>query len=716
MAASRQTGEQLDKLVTSVFEHLDDALFEPAGVPYSDLQQSRFLYSVRELRQLRESVSNTFVRQVQKKLEGFFAGDLAAVGKQADYLRHPDKRPVSLELVKHTELEEDLAVLTVIAKGEHRYQNALEQLNGLWSSLTWGQAVVSAKNPLGPNFLTNQFRSALAVWSGDHIVKPLVYDVFYEYLVAQLGELYQGLIDDMRAAGVQPVDMSSQVRSKSAIITRDKPAAKGAHRAGTSATPAADTPENSLIGLVTLIGELFESQRPIQGLPKAVQPAETPLAPMRPDVLIDVLSRLQQQFAEGSVFDLQAAVESNSDFKHTLHHQLGKLKQKQHQQVQAQEQHILDVVIMLFDFVLEDPVMPAPMKVVIARLQIPILQVAIHDRVFLSDRTHPARSLLNNLSRAAVRWVDDGDYTASSLFGMIEQSVNRIVGSKVQDAALYADVDQNFSDYLRREGQAAAIAEERLNQVARGQEQLAAARGRVSRELDRLLNDQLPVAVYKILNDVWRDVLTLTLLREGEGSQSWIRMIEVAERLVDSVKIRDQVGERQKVMRDIPLLLADLREGFFSISYDTSKTVTMFKQLQLCHISVLRGVSPHMQTVSWKDGQHQPSSTREQTHDSKGQINESVRIGQWIRWVEPDGSEKRAKLSWRSEIEDILLFVDCRGRKVIEMTSEDLSNLVRDARAHVIKEIDEPIMDRVMRVIYDMLRQTASERSGAIPA
>jgi len=106
----------------------------------------------------------------------------------------------------------------------------------------------------------------------------------------------------------------------------------------------------------------------------------------------------------------------------------------------------------------------------------------------------------------------------------------------------------------------------------------------------------------------------------------------------------------------------------------------------------------------------------QQTSDSKTQVSESVRTGQWISWIEQDGSEKRAKLSWRSELADILLFVDCRGRKVIEITSQDLSDLVRDAQAHVIQEIDEPIMDRVTRVIYDMLRQTASERSSSMPA
>ena len=45
-----------------LFEHLDDAYFEPADVLSSDLVGTRFIYSIRELRQLSEPVSDTFVR------------------------------------------------------------------------------------------------------------------------------------------------------------------------------------------------------------------------------------------------------------------------------------------------------------------------------------------------------------------------------------------------------------------------------------------------------------------------------------------------------------------------------------------------------------------------------------------------------------------------------------------------------------------------------
>lgn len=722
LAAREEAVRVLSQLLGSAFEHLDDALFEHAEKSPNDAVQNRFIHAVRELRQLRKPVSAAFLQQVQINLEHFFAVGHAA-DRYPDNLQHPDPSPDVLALLNNSELEEDLAVLTVIAKGEKHHHYGLGQLTALWASFTGRQAMATAENPIGPDSLANQFRLALAVWPGEPVVRPVIYEVFYEYVIAALDELYQKLANDMREAGVQPASRASQVKPTSSTRSpkRNVPPADEREASGEPAAaglqdyePGADAPETSIFGLVTLIRSLLDSQRQSLGLPAKEQVAGDLLKPMRPSTLVNLLSRLQQEFADGSYFDLQAAVDSNDKFKSALNYKLDQVAKQQHQQVHALDQHIVDVVMMLFDFVLEDPAMPASMKVIVARLQIPILQVAVGDRVFLSDRSHPVRSLLNNLSRAAMRWADDEDYSSGSLYGMIEHSVNRIVSSQEQNAALYAEVNRDFLDYQRSEESAAKIAEERLNQVTRGQEQLTICRQRVSTELDRLMNDQVPVAVYTILSGAWRDVLTLTLLREGEDSSSWTKMLRVAERLIDSVIPRTQEWERQKIMRDIPLLLADLREGFFSISYDAGKTASLLKQLQLCHIAVLRGSSPRMQPGFRKHGQDQLFADTEYSDDSHLLMAESLELGQWLSWLQQDGKEMRAKLSWRSEIADLLLFVDSHGRKVIEMSNEDLGHLFHTAQARVIREIDEPIMDRAMRSVYNMLRQTISER-GDLP-
>ena len=101
------------------------------------------------------------------------------------------------------------------------------------------------------------------------------------------------------------------------------------------AAPPADLPETNLLGLVTLVRDLFESQKKTLGLSAAERASAEQLAPMLPESLVDVLANLQQQFADESVFDLQAAINSNGEFKRALQRQLGKLEQQQHQQVQV---------------------------------------------------------------------------------------------------------------------------------------------------------------------------------------------------------------------------------------------------------------------------------------------------------------------------------------------------------------------------------------------
>ena len=225
------------------------------------------------------------------------------------------------------------------------------------------------------------------------------------------------------------------------------------------------------------------------------------------------------------------------------------------------------------------------------------------------------------------------------------------------------------------------------------------------------MNEQIPVAVYRLLDEPWRDVLTLIYLREGVDSESWGKAIDLAKRLLDSVVPREKEWQRQKLMRDIPVLIADLREGFASISYDTAKSSHLLQQLQLCHIVVLRGQHPaekfHPSELT------ETSSLMPDTEllpDQYDDMAQAVEEGQWLAW-RLDGNEFRAKLSWRSEIADLMLFVDTMGRKVLEMTNEDLAELFRANEARVLYDIDVPMVERGLSVIYKALRSIVPDGS-----
>ena len=61
----------------------------------------------------------------------------------------------------------------------------------------------------------------------------------------------------------------------------------------------------------------------------------------------------------------------------------------------------IDMVAMLFDYILDDRNIPVAMRALLGRLQIPLVKVAMLEREFISRKSHPARLLLNGLAATA---------------------------------------------------------------------------------------------------------------------------------------------------------------------------------------------------------------------------------------------------------------------------------------------------------------------------
>lgn len=62
---------------------------------------------------------------------------------------------------------------------------------------------------------------------------------------------------------------------------------------------------------------------------------------------------------------------------------------------------VIDVVAGLFDQILSDPKVPPQMARLLARLQLPVLRVALGDETFFSSRRHPVRQFVNRMASLA---------------------------------------------------------------------------------------------------------------------------------------------------------------------------------------------------------------------------------------------------------------------------------------------------------------------------
>ena len=165
-------GRRLQILINGMFEHVDDALFDLAEKAENNAAQMHYFDGMREVRKRRPVVERSFLAQVNRNLD-----DFASSGR-------PPSGPVTLpigsmelSLVADNELEESLAVTSMIGKNETRLSRELFAVNQRLSVICGGMKIDDASNPIGPASLAQAFRQSVRELSADMRVKLIIYKI-----------------------------------------------------------------------------------------------------------------------------------------------------------------------------------------------------------------------------------------------------------------------------------------------------------------------------------------------------------------------------------------------------------------------------------------------------------------------------------------------------------------------------------------------------------
>lgn len=718
--------EVLPSLMQDLFDHLDDELYALSDRSTSDHMQTLYFDSMRELRKLRGSIERDFGQKAFGHFEQFWANSETAQSGGETSGMPTDQDGDSLSLVDEDDLEEGLAVSTMVSKAENRFHQALFALNKRLAYIRGLESVDEASNPLGPKALCEAFADSMSVWDGDTAVRLVVFKLFDRYVMAYIGGLYDELNDFLVESGVLP-KISRKIRRN--------PVAPSIQRARDpqAARPSSAVDELSLNDEVLhQLASLISEQRLVDG---DVSPNQwydvgasiSHLPQISTQELLGALGAVQRTSLNQAPVDTESLREMQAELMASLGRELdvGALDRPVKRLGNA-DRSLLDVVGMLFDFILDDENLPEPMKALLGRLQIPLLKVGLQDRRFFSDTQHPARQLLNTLARAGLAWTDDGDRSQGSTYGQIESVVMRVLTDFNDDVGIFEKVNEEFHAYLEREQRNATVAEQRLTQAREGQESLQEARVRVTGQIEELLGECMPPECYipevveELLTTGWRDVMLLALLREGEQSKAWQQAIALARELIWSVQPKVELVDRQRLLKAIPELLKNLREGLNNISFDQHRSAVMLKELQACHIGALRGAPVEVQTtVSAQPLKTAPELETEQVADARDekldpedefrQMAMEMPVGTWLDWTDDEGVKVRGKLSWRSELSGNCVFVDRRGIKLAEMDQVELAGRLRCANARELEDMDTPLMDKALGAMMDALKRTAPE-------
>lgn len=724
---------RLAEHLSGVFGQVDDTLFECAEKAENNKVQTLFFDSMREIRRQRPQIERSYHQTIANNFSDFLDGKL-------QNQTQAEVDPEQLALVQNEDYEETLQVTNMVSRVKARCTQPLFALDQRLALLNNGQKLGEDSNPFGPQAIAQAFREALAPCPFPLQIKTILYMLFDKHVMQSLDSLYGALNQRLIDAGVLPnLKYNAQINpsvSRPAAAKPEQPANKPP-ATGTPTTnagpalldldlsaPPPSDPGALFSGLSSLLDEHRHShpEAPLLGGTRSIvsfsprQASRTYSA----SELLAALNRMQQQSAhelaqrlhkpqavEGLKADLQQQLESHSSLP-------GDSK------VADQEADVIDLVGMLFDFILDDENLPDACKTALSHLHTPYLKIALLDKALFTQHHHPARRLLNAMAQAGVLYGNEGD--ERGLLAKMHWVVERVIHGFSGDLGLFDSLIEEFNEYVATLRHKVELRERRAVEAAKGRDRLLGAREQALDVIQRCVGQRdLPAIIRNFLELTWADVLVFVLLRHGEQSAEWQRACEVAEQLAWSgTALGDEDKQRLQEMR-VPML-SDLRKGLELLGgYHEDGIRRLLQDLVACQHAVqakqpqlaaqLKPSLPESPLGAMlgedADLARQAPSRSKLSPRAQALTKElaKVEFGTWFEFVE--GNRSRVlKLSWFSPTTHNYMFVDNSGQRVAIKPLTLLASEMEQGLARIVTpERAAPLMDRALTAIYRVLQR-----------
>ena len=297
----------------------------------------------------------------------------------------------------------------------------------------------------------------------------------------------------------------------------------------------------------------FDDSRPAQASPQLAQ----------------AMSRMQETEAANSggrsmhSYDMGETQYQLDQALLMLRQRTGSLKQSA---TTSSEKATIEIVALMFQSILSEDRIPPNIRVWFARLQMPVLRVAIAEPEFFSALEHPARQLIDRMGSCVLGF----DVTVAG--GVMEVEIRRVVqvieqypetGRRVF-LLVYDEFDKFLSRFLAEQGTVGRVAG-----LAQQLEQKETMAIQYTIEMRTMLND-MPVRdeIREFLFKVWAEVLAIAAVKNGPQHAHTLELKQSAADLVWSASAKANRADRTRVIAGLPKQLQLLRQGMTLLGLD----------------------------------------------------------------------------------------------------------------------------------------------------
>lgn len=684
-----------------------------------------------------------------------------------------------LSLVEHSDLEETIAITSITHRADNFFAENLWAVQQRLALLNNGEKIDERTNPSSPVQFCEALRKVLTNLDVDVKTKIIGYKLFDQDVIGKLSELYDELndylirqnflpnlrfvtsqerSDAVREEAIQNGPYEQQQSTAAELQQQTLDVQQHQRRASDKLLTGALNPndiqyQNSLLNAIRLLQTHVTQLMPALAAPESVgspqngnavgadAPAVSLMAPpsssliaaipntppaqlqvLDSNQLVGVLEQMQgqayllsQQISANHASVASAIpIQTAADVSHQMMQHIA--NENENGAVEASDMHMIDLVGMLFEYMLSDDHLPNSVKALLSYLHTPFLKIAFIDKDFFEQPEHPARVLLNSLAESGVRWVSNDGSDQYDIFIKIKTTVFRLLHEFKNDVRIFAELLIEFNAYTHNVARRQELMERRALEKAQGEEKLREAKLQVNCEVRRRTdNCEMPSAILLLLLQPWSDYLSFVLLRYGDKSGSWSRALKGIDDLLWSLEPKTNQQDKDKQIEMQDALLELLARGFETIGYEQAKgrklldAVASLQRMALLSRKAEPAPPPMRNKLealaAEKAGNSkllQPISPEEE------KIVYSLKMVEFGTWFEFEGGA-RLKVAWYNKKTQHYMLVDQQGRKVSLMATLDLARDMLAGRANIIAGSTKPFFERALENIYRTLNERADQ-------
>jgi len=677
--------DHLLMLMNQMLNSADKKLIEKADATDCETERSKFINCTQVFKNKSNDISQLFFMNLNNSLSTTMSDDNTAEDS----------------LVFQDEMDEMVAITTMHSKAMNTYGIEVSHLEARLEYLEIMCEEIFDKEALDPKHICEIFQRTIENIDLAIEAKLIFYKLFDQEVCSRLGIMYKALNQIFIDNNILPEIMMKTTKQSEVAYAEEEVASRVARYYDPEENIQTDFVPRTKAEISRIVNDFMAGDMTISGdeidLPESFLRAPTQQdldgkgCYDRPEV-VKALSNLQHKLI--SMKERSKSL-STKDIKKEL---LDNINQGTNlvgsKKVNLLDERSIDFVGMMFDAITDDKTVSDIVTRMIKRLQIPMMKVAMSDNSLFNNEDHPARAIVNLLTKAGKGINSPRD----RLFNNLENIVDKILNDYDTDIIVF-DTAVSTLETIINTNEQLALKTERLQQKKVLQDH---AKNIVTTQYKMVVQDKkIPDNVRPLFLKNWSTLMLNRYLKHGRDSTQWSESVQLLKLLLKCVQpiqfdsqytllksnhinlttsVNGALYKTKQNKKDIYSQITLLKKHFTSLIDNYGYEIVDTKIKQPTDDAIVDDKNDEAELLEIKQ-------QIENAEDKIAKLASDTKPGAWYEiYTGEDKALRRLKLSIILNDAAKLIFVDRKGVKVIEKDAEEFAKELENNRSRLIAD------------------------------